>query len=198
MTINEKLIRIQTELKAPICQYNSFGKYYYRSCEDILEGLKPLLKQLSVSIVISDELILIGDRYYVKSTATLKDTEGEISTSGFAREEGTKKGMDGSQITGSATSYARKYALNGLFAIDDTKDADATNTHNDVENKPSTKGTLSDTQIKALFTLASKKGYNSTSVLNAATKKYNIPELAQLSQAQYSAMVKGYEGLKDK
>lgn len=127
--IDERLIHIQGELKAPKSQENKFGGYKYRSCEDILEAVKPLLKKEKVTLTISDDIIEVGGRVYVKATATLSDGEDTISTSAFAREAETKKGMDDSQITGSASSYARKYALNGLFAIDDTKDADATNTH---------------------------------------------------------------------
>jgi hypothetical protein len=127
--INIKLMNIQQELKAPKGQYNSFGKYAYRSCEDILEAVKPLLKKEKVVLTISDELQYIGNRYYIKATATLIDIESEaiISNSAYAREEETKKGMDGSQITGASSSYARKYALNGLFGIDDNKDSDTTN-----------------------------------------------------------------------
>lgn len=127
--INIKLMNIQQELKAPKGQYNPFGKYAYRSCEDILEAVKPLLKKEKVVLTISDELQYIGNRYYIKATATLIDTESEatISNSAYAREEETKKGMDGSQITGASSSYARKYALNGLFGIDDNKDSDTIN-----------------------------------------------------------------------
>lgn len=127
--IDERLIHIQGELKAPKSQENKFGGYKYRSCEDILEAVKPLLKKEKVTLTISDDIVEVGGRVYVKATATLSDGEETISTSAFAREAETKKGMDDSQNTGSASSYARKYALNGLFAIDDTKDADATNTH---------------------------------------------------------------------
>lgn len=127
MTINEKLIEIQSELKAPKGQYNSFGKYNYRNCEDILEAVKPLLKKHGLSVLLSDELVTVGTRYYIKSTVTISDGEGSIAVSAYAREEESKKGMDGSQVTGASSSYARKYALNGLFAIDDTKDSDTTN-----------------------------------------------------------------------
>ena len=121
----KELIMIQQGLKAPKGQYNSFGKYNYRSCEDILEAVKELLGDQSCILNISDELVLIGDRYYVKATATITNSEGQsVSTTAFAREPIDKKGMDESQITGMASSYARKYALNGLFCIDDTKDAD--------------------------------------------------------------------------
>ena len=129
MNIYEKLSHIQNELKCNKNQFNKFGGYAYRSCEDILEAVKPLLKKEKVVLTISDELQYIGNRYYIKATATLIDTESEatISNSAYAREEETKKGMDGSQITGASSSYARKYALNGLFGIDDNKDSDTTN-----------------------------------------------------------------------
>lgn len=125
----QKLISIQAALKAPKGQRNTFGNYNYRSCEDILEALKPLLKQEGLLLTISDSIEFIGNRFYVKATATVADGDKTVSVTAYAREEETKKGMDGSQITGAASSYARKYALNGLFAIDDTKDADATNKH---------------------------------------------------------------------
>ena len=122
-----ELVEIQNKLKAPKSQRNNFGKYNYRSCEDILEAVKPLLGESCLTL--SDDIILVGDRIYVKSTATLKVKDVEISVTAMAREADTQKGMSAPQVTGSASSYARKYALNGLFAIDDTKDDDATNTH---------------------------------------------------------------------
>lgn len=126
MNIYEKLAKIQAELKAPKNQYNSFGGYNYRSCEDILESVKPLAHKYNAVVMVSDELCVKGDRCYVAAHAMLIDTEGEgqITSTAFAREPDTKKGMDSSQITGASSSYARKYALNGLFAIDDTKDKD--------------------------------------------------------------------------
>ena len=126
MTIYEKLSAIQVKLNAPKKQYNSYGRYNYRSCEDILEGLKPHLEETKTAVTVNDEIVLIGERYYVKATATLHDCESDksVSNTAYAREELTKKGMDASQITGSTSSYARKYALNGLFCIDDVKDAD--------------------------------------------------------------------------
>lgn len=130
----KELINIQSELKAPKNQRNTFGGYNYRSAEDILEAVKPILKENNCTLMVSDEIVQIGNRYYIKATATLSNETTSVSTSAFAREEETKKGMDGAQITGSASSYARKYALNGLFLIDDTKDPDATNTH-DKETK---------------------------------------------------------------
>lgn len=133
MSIYEKLALIQKELKAPKGQYNSFGNYKYRSCEDIVEAAKPICISHGTVLVISDEMEMLGTRYYVKATAILYDTETEQSVYNiaYAREEEVKKGMDSSQITGAASSYARKYALNGLFCIDDTKDAD-TNTYHEI------------------------------------------------------------------
>jgi hypothetical protein len=137
LTLREKLLVIQTELKAPKSQLNKFGNYNYRSCEDILEALKPLLKENRVVLTIGDKIVKVGDRYYVKSGAEIKDLDSESSifVNAYAREEETKKGMDGSQITGAASSYARKYALNGLFGIDDSKDSDTTNKHEKDEVK---------------------------------------------------------------
>ena len=131
--ILEKLKNIQQELKVNKGQYNSFGGYKYRSCEDILEAVKPLLEKNELVLILNDDLVQVGERYYVKATATLYETKTKanendkvdmISNTAFARESEIKKGMDESQVTGTASSYARKYALNGLFAIDDTKDAD--------------------------------------------------------------------------
>lgn len=124
MTFQQKVVAVQSELKAPKGQYNSFGKYNYRSCEDILEGVKPLLNKYGLYLTINDAVELIGDRYYIKATATLFDGDNCISTSAYAREPLEKKGADASQVTGATSSYARKYALNGLLCIDDTKDAD--------------------------------------------------------------------------
>lgn len=124
----KELIAIQSELKAPKSQFNKFGGYKYRKAEDILEAAKPLLAKQKCTLIITDDVVLIGNRIYVKATAILKNEKGECETStGWAREEETKKGMDGSQITGASSSYARKYALNGLFAIDDNQDSDAAN-----------------------------------------------------------------------
>jgi hypothetical protein len=134
------LAEIQAKLKAPKGQFNSFGKYHYRSAEDILEAVKKVVNPMGFSITLTDSVGEVGGRIYVQSIATLYNGELEYQATGFAREEETKKGMDGSQITGAASSYARKYALNGLFAIDDTKDSDATNDHGkSQESKPQAK-----------------------------------------------------------
>ena len=126
------MLAIQNELKAPKTQYNNFGRYKYRNCEDILEALKPILAKNMAVVTVSDEIVPADGRFYVKATAKITDTEsGEsVETTAFARKEDSKKGMDGSQLTGSSSSYVRKYALNELFAIDDTKDADSQNEDN--------------------------------------------------------------------
>ena len=164
MNIYEKINKIQVELKAPKTQRNNFGNYNFRNCEDILEALKPLLLREKIIIQLSDDLVQIGDRFYIKATATLIDVESgeKHSTTAFAREELSKKGMDGSQITGASSSYARKYALNGLLAIDDTKDSDTTNTHNNNEPKNQKK------QVSA-----EEKRKNGEDIIARNTTKYN-------------------------
>lgn len=155
------LHKIQAEIKAPKGQFNKFGNYKYRSCEDIVEAAKPVLNKYGFALTLTDEIVNIGNRFYIKATATITDGSSYCSASAFAREEETKKGMDGAQITGAASSYARKYALNGLFAIDDTKDADATNTHeeatkttlyNHKELGSSEKPLITNEQFKKLMT----------------------------------------------
>ena len=132
-----KLVEVQSKLKAPKSQFNKFGNYAYRNCEDILEALKPLLSEVKAIVNISDDVVLVGERYYIRATATFVDVEtGEaVSNNAYAREELAKKGMDGSQITGTASSYARKYALNGLLDIDDTKDADTDEYRKQIDKK---------------------------------------------------------------
>lgn len=149
MNLREKLTTIQTELKAPKGQYNNYGKYKYRSCEDILEALKPHLKENKCSLRIQDDIAQVGERYYIKATATLMDNESDetIGNTAYAREAFDKKGMDDSQITGTASSYARKYCLNGLFLIDDTKDAD-TDEYQKATNGGAEK--ITDIQLKSL------------------------------------------------
>ena len=139
--IHAKLNAIQSALKAPKSQYNEFGKYKYRKAEDILESVKPLLKENGCTLTCTDDLQLIGDRYYIRATATLTCSEdgSSVSTTAFAREEEEKKGMDGSQVTGASSSYARKYALNGLLCIDDTADSDTTNVGETKDRKTSRK-----------------------------------------------------------
>ena len=186
MNIYEKILKAQVELKAPKGQYNSFGKYKYRSCEDILEALKPVLDKLKLTLFIKDDVIEVNTRNYVKATITLVNIEKPdeiIETSALAREEETKKGMDGSQITGASSSYARKYALNGMFMIDDTKNSDSTNTHGKEETK-------TDEEKKQAF-LNSKEGMIerlkeslSSDKLKKVLSAYNVNELWEMTTEQ--------------
>lgn len=191
--IYEKLLKVQAELKAPKGQYNSFGKYKYRSCEDILEAIKPLAVQNKCVLNISDKLVYIGDRYYIEATATLTDIEDNTSASntGYAREEEIKKGMDGSQITGTASSYARKYALNGLFCIDDTKDSD-TDEFKKNQDKPQEK--LEEKYISALESLLVQKGVTTATIC----KKYGVETLADLSMQEFTIASGGLQKMADK
>lgn len=192
MNVYQKLIKIQAELKAPKNQYNKFGKYFYRSCEDIQEGVKPLLKDASAVLLIGDELVLVGDRYYIKATARFIDTEsGEyVENSAYAREELDTKGMNAAQITGSASSYARKYALNGLFCIDDVKDADTQKPKDDNNNnsdRPKTnKITTKESEI--LKSLCQKKGLDTSQI-------FTVP-IEQLTKEQYVEAVKQLEKIR--
>lgn len=133
LNVYQKLMKVQATLKAPKNQYNSFGKYHYRSCEDILEGVKPILSEVGATITLSDNIEVIGDRVYVKAIALFRDanTGESVENVAYAREENEKKGMDGAQVTGASSSYARKYCLNGLLLIDDTKDADSDENRNE-------------------------------------------------------------------
>ena len=154
MNVYEKLANVQASLKAPKGQYNSFGKYKYRSCEDIVESVKPLLKQNGLLLTMTDEIRNIDGRFYVAATATIIDiSDGKsIMATAYAREEESKKGMDGSQVTGASSSYARKYALNGIFAIDDNKDSDSTNIgDNEPTEEPKQEKPKKDTPRKMLI-----------------------------------------------
>lgn len=191
MSINEKILNIQNELKAPKSQWNNFGKYNYRNAEDILEAAKPLLKKEGVILTLTDEIVLIGSRYYVKSTATVKYADESIVVSAYAREEENKKGMDGSQVTGASSSYARKYALNGLFLIDDTKDSDFTN-DNQVKNNTIQLNKLSEEQIKRLYTIGNKAGYDSKKMDELVKKKYR-KDTKSLTKEEYKYVCESLE-----
>ena len=184
MGIKKKLLQVQSDLKAPKGQYNSFGKYNYRSAEDILEAVKPLLHDKGLVQTISDEIISVGDRIYVKSTVTLYDAESDesLSASALAREDETKKGMDSSQITGSTSSYARKYALNGMYAIDDTKDSDATNTGPKKSEATEAMEKATMEEIEALLELGIMKGQDEMAVRKAAAAYYRVDDLKKLSK----------------
>ncbi|MFT9495853.1 ERF family protein [Anaerosolibacter sp.] len=208
MNIYEKLMNVQTKLKAPKSQRNNFGNYNYRSCEDILEALKPIMAEQKVALIINDEPLLIGERHYIKATARLIDIEkGEhIEVSALAREEDTKKGMDSSQITGSTSSYARKYALNGLFCIDDTKDSDATNDHgkgnqNEAQNKRHSQKnndvvdqSIDEIKIQAVKALCKRKGVEEKTVLDF----YKYDDWSAMPMAVYNQAIAYLNKKKDK
>ena len=195
MNVYEKLMTVQTKLRAPKGQYNSFGRYSYRSCEDILEALKPLLAEVGAIVNISDEVKLIGDRFYVEATAMFLDCEtgDSVVARASAREDETKKGMDLAQVTGSVSSYARKYALNGLFAIDDNKDSDATNTHNkDIKPNMTPVSGLSEAQLKRLFAIGNKAGFKKD-VVEATVKKMFGCEPKDMTKDQYNTVCERLE-----
>lgn len=174
--IYEKLLAVQGSLKAPKGQRNTFGNYNYRSCEDILEAVKPHLQKNKATIVLTDEVVLIGERYYVKVTARFIDTETgeEITNTAYAREEEVKKGMDGSQITGASSSYARKYALNGLLDIDDNKDSDTTNTES-----------ITKEQIERIKEL--------NVIVENVLRKFKIAKLEDLTYSQAEMIIRAKE-----
>lgn len=178
--IIKELSRIQRSLKAPKSQWNGFGKYSYRSCEDILLAAKPLLND--AVIILSDEIISVADRIYVKATATFKIGDQTISATGIAREPMIKKGMDESQITGSASSYARKIAIGGLLAIDDNKDADSNESGDSVNS-------ITDEQITRICELIE----STKSDMSLFLKAFSISEIGQLSNANYKVAISKLE-----
>lgn len=194
MSIYTTLTEIQNELKAPKNQYNSFGKYKYRSCEDILEALKPLLLKHKATLIINDEIQEMGTRIYVKAICTFVVGDEKIQTTAIAREEESKKGMDGSQVTGASSSYARKYALNGLFLIDDTKDADTDEfkeqgkKKQESESKPKGQD-LTKEQINILYSMASEKGFTQKDIQNVISKSFNKRSVTELSQTEYNEIL---------
>lgn len=188
-TIHQKLIEVQEELKAPKGQYNSFGKYYFRSTEDIVEALKPLLIKRGLLLLMYDEIELVGSRIYVVSTADLTDGAANIKVSARARESETKKGMDDSQITGTASSYARKYALNGMFLIDDSKDADTPEYSGQMNNQQQSKqpkqpGVTLDAVKTALNDLVKKTNGDYTKISSYLLKQVGADNFNALSSQQ--------------
>ena len=179
--LTQRVGDIQHKLKAPKVQYNSFGKYNYRSCEDILEGVKPLLKEHNLALLIDDEIVQIGERYYVKVTAKITDGREIVSATAYAREPDTKKGMDESQITGATSSYARKYALNALLCIDDTKDADTM----DNSKKPvqQTQETVYNWQM--LKARATQGGISEEELVHYVTETLKVKKPSELTQEHY-------------
>ena len=172
---------IQHKLKAPKGQYNSFGKYNYRSCEDILEGVKPLLKEHNLALLIDDEIVQIGERYYVKATAKITDGREFVSATAYAREPDTKKGMDESQITGATSSYARKYALNALLCIDDTKDADTM----DNSKKPAQQTQETVYNWQTLKVRATQGGISEDDLVHYVTETLKVKKPSELTQEHY-------------
>lgn len=195
MTIYEKLKVIQTKLKAPKGQYNKFGNYNYRSLEDITEAVKPLLDEVGATLIISDEIVLIGDRYYVKATAELWDIKEQsvIIVRAFARESEVTKGMSDSQVTGATSSYARKYALNGLFAIDDTKDADSEEYKTEDDKRGNAKATIQSitkAQVKEIRDLAEVKRIKISDLEDKKSKK-----IEEFTPAEYAKTMSWLKGL---
>lgn len=191
MGIVEKLAIIQSDLKAPKGQFNNYGGYKYRSCEDILEAVKPLLKANNCLLTINDEIVTVGERYYIKATACLTsidDSAEMITNTAYAREEETKKGMDGSQITGTASSYARKYALNGLFLIDDTKDADTDEHAKQTGQQPRTEKKATKAQIDTLKGMVKD--------IPAMLKFYKVDKIEDLTSRQASEVISKLKGAK--
>lgn len=204
MTIYEKLSAIQVKLNAPKKQYNSYGRYNYRSCEDILEGLKPHLEETKTAVTVNDEIVLIGERYYVKATATLHDCESDksVSNTAYAREELTKKGMDASQITGSTSSYARKYALNGLFCIDDVKDADTRDNRQkeaeeqakaESEAKDIENSVIDDLKVRALKARCVAEQVPEAKIL----KLYKVDAIEKLTMRQFANIHANWNKIKE-
>jgi hypothetical protein len=187
---------IQSELRAPKNQTNKFGGYNYRSCEDILEAVKPLLKTYDSVLTISDEIVEVGGRVYVKATARLTEKAGVVTeTTAFAREAENKKGMDESQITGAASSYARKYALNGLFCIDDNKDAD-TGHHDQQPRKPVTENPTTPVKIPLENVLAEMEGAFSLKELGDIFKSRSPMAQACYSKGELDAIIAKKDELK--
>lgn len=181
VVLTQRVGDIQHKLKAPKGQYNSFGKYNYRSCEDILEGVKPLLKEHNLALLIDDEIVQIGERYYVKATAKITDGREIVSATAYAREPDTKKGMDESQITGATSSYARKYALNALLCIDDTKDADTMD--NSKKLVQQTQETVYNWQT--LKARATQGGISEDDLVHYVTETLKVKKPSELTQEHY-------------
>ena len=184
MKIEQKLLMIQQKLNVPKGNYNSFGKYSYRSCEDILEAVKPLLAETKTVLTVTDDMVAMDGRFYIKATARLADTESDevISNTAFARESEAKKGMDESQVTGSTSSYARKYALNGLFCIDDVKDADTRDNREEDQKKRDevAKQTIDSTKAESLRNRCKKLDVN----VEKLCQMYGVKTFEELTEEQ--------------
>ena len=211
-TVHSKLKEAQARLKAPKGQYNEYGKYNYRSCEDILEAVKPILNELGMTLILSDRIVEIGGRIYIEATATITDCEsGEaISNTAYAREEEVKKGMDSSQITGSCSSFARKYALNGILLCDDTKDADTRDNREEEDKKTEKKAAPKiDTKASIVDEMNTKISVKDVDVLmnKASDEKipvslicelYNVKILAELTVHQFKSIKQNWSRIREK
>lgn len=187
--ITQKLIKVQSELKAPKGQKNTFGNYNYRSAEDILEAVKPLLSEQGLLMTITDIIEQVGERYYIQAKVILTDGEDTIEVTGYARESLNKKGMDDSQITGTASSYARKYAMNGLFLIDDTKDSDSNENRTERENRAKKADVEAEREkqakiakLNAQYERALKAANNNEAPMELLTKWNKLPKAAALKE----------------
>lgn len=195
MNVHEKLMQVQQKLKAPKSQYNKFGNFYYRSCEDIQEAVKPILSEVKAVLTVDDELILIGSRYYLKATARFTDAEDgtSICNTAYAREAEKKSGMDDAQITGSCSSYARKYALNGLFCIDDAKDPDYPQGQTEKpsgrqQTRQQSKPAVSKEELDLLIREAERTGTD----LSKVCKRYLVNSIKELTKEQYQRAMSAF------
>ncbi len=191
MGIYEKLLEVQTALKCNKAQYNAFGKYYYRSLDDILESVKPLLKEQQLLLTIADEVVMVGERYYIKATATLVDaaTGDKLTSTALAREDENVKGMSAGQSTGSSSSFARKYCLNGLFCIDDTKDLDSIEHTPQGKQEEAKSEAVTAKQVADLQALAKQKGVSVESIVNG----YKLKTLQDISPQQWAQAMNGLQ-----
>lgn len=197
-TLVQKLIHVQKELKAPKGQFNKFGNYNYRSAEDILEAVKPFNAEKGLLLTLTDEPLLVGEWHYIKAAASITDGKDTHTVTAYARESETKKGMDHSQITGTASSYARKYALNGLYLIDDTKDADTDEyqKQNNQSNQNKESG-LSESQVKRLYAIGKSVNVRSADIKKVIMNKYNKTEVSQLTKKEYDEVCSRLESKKE-
>ncbi|MFD1416841.1 ERF family protein [Oceanobacillus jeddahense] len=197
-TLVQKLIHVQKELKAPKGQFNKFGNYNYRSAEDILEAVKPFNAEKGLLLTLTDEPLLVGEWHYIKAAASITDGKDTHTVTAYARESETKKGMDHSQITGTASSYARKYALNGLYLIDDTKDADTDEYQNQSnQNSQSNNKNLSEAQVKRLYAIGKSVQVNAADIKKVIMNDYNKTDVALLTKKEYDEVCSRLESKKE-
>ena len=193
MVLLQKLLKIQAELKAPKNQYNKFGEFYYRSCEDILSAAKPLCVREGILLYVTDDVKLVGERYYVKATASVTDGENTIFAEAYARETESRPKMDAAQLTGSASSYARKYALNGLFCLDDTKDADAMKPEESTPKAAPKKKTDKAALLKQIAEGAKKHSISAEDMKIIMKRQYNKESSKELTESETADLAANFE-----